>query len=125
MFVLLVEDHTDTRTLLGTLLSRCGCQVVPAKDLKHARALVREMNFDFLISDLNLPDGDGLEIVREAKRLQTALKAIAVTGRSSDEERDQGLKAGFDYYLTKPIDLHELRQILGVSAKPAKQADKK
>jgi CheY-like chemotaxis protein len=49
--------------------------------------------------------------VREAKGTQQ-IKAIAITGRTSDEERDQGLGAGFDYYLTKPIDLQKLRQAL-------------
>jgi DNA-binding response OmpR family regulator len=71
------------------------------------------MKFDFLISDLNLPDGDGIALVREAKKAQT-LGAIALTGRTSDEERAQGLSAGFDYYLTKPIDFHELRSALGI-----------
>jgi len=49
--------------------------------------------------------------VHEAKQAHK-LKAIAVTGRASDEERDQGLKAGVDYYLTKPIDYQELKKAL-------------
>ena len=114
MNVLLVEDHTDTRTVLGTLLNRCGCQTVTAKNLQEARARLQEMKFNFLISDLNLPDGDGLTLVTEAKRLQP-LKAIALTGRASESERKDGLEAGFDYYLTKPIDFHELRKALGVT----------
>ncbi len=115
MNVLLVEDHTDTRTVLGTLLNRCGCQTVTAKNLHEARSRLQEMKFNFLISDLNLPDGDGLTLVSEAKRLQP-IKAIALTGRASASERKDGLEAGFDYYLTKPIDFHELRKALGVTA---------
>ena len=111
MQVLLVEDHTDTRTVLGTLLNRCGCRTVTAKSLRDARSRLQEMRFDVLISDLNLPDGDGIDLVREAKQVQQ-LKAIAITGRISDEERDQGLHAGFDCYLTKPLDFHQLRQAL-------------
>jgi len=111
MIVLLVEDHADTRSVLGVLLNRCGCQTVTAKSLKEARARLKDMPFDILISDLNLPDGDGLHLVHEAKQAHT-LKAIAVTGRASDEERDQGLKAGVDYYLTKPIDYQELKKAL-------------
>jgi DNA-binding response OmpR family regulator len=72
---------------------------------------LKDMPFDILISDLNLPDGDGLDIVHEAKQAHK-LKAIAVAGRASDEERDQGLKAGVDYYLTKPIDYQELKKAL-------------
>ena len=113
MQALLVEDHTDTRSVLATLLNRCGCHTIPAKNLQEARSLLGEMKFDFLISDLNLPDGDGIALMQEAKKAQ-ALTAIALTGRASDEERAQGLEAGFDHYLTKPIDLHELRLALGL-----------
>ena len=111
MQVLLVEDHADTRTVLGTLLNRCGCRTVTAKSLRDARARLQEMRFDVLISDLNLPDGDGIDLMREAKQAQQ-IKAIAITGRTSDEEKSEGLDAGFDCYLTKPIDLKELRQAL-------------
>jgi len=111
MNVLLVEDHADTRSVLGILLNRCGCQTVTAKNMRDARSRLQAMRFDVLISDLNLPDGDGIDLVREAKGAQQ-LKAIAITGRTSDEDRDQGLGAGFDYYLTKPIDMQKLRQAL-------------
>jgi len=84
MTVLLVEDHTDTRSVLGMLLNRCGYQTVTAKSLKEARTRLQEMPFDIVISDLNLPDGDGLDLVREAKQTHK-LKTIAVTGRTSDE----------------------------------------
>lgn len=120
MQVLLVEDHTDTRTVLGTLLNRCGCRTVTAKNVRDARSRLEEMRFDVLISDLNLPDGDGIDLVKEAKRAQQ-LKAIAITGRCSDEERDEGLRAGFDCYLTKPIDFQQLREALknkGAKATP-------
>lgn len=109
--VLLVEDHTDTRTVLTTLLNRCGCQTVAAKTISEARTRLHEMQFDTLVTDLNLPDGDGVDLVREAKG-QQELKAIALTGRASDDDRETGLEAGFDYHLTKPIDFQELRKAL-------------
>jgi DNA-binding response OmpR family regulator len=109
--VLLVEDHTDTRAVVSALLNRCGCRTVTAKNLSEARTRLEEMRFEILICDLNLPDGDGLDFVREAKKLQP-LKAIAMTGRDSEQERMAGLKAGFDCYLTKPIDFRELQKAL-------------
>ncbi len=111
MLVLLVEDHTDTRGVFSLLLNRCGCRTVTAKNARDARSRLEEMRFDVLISDLNLPDGDGLDLVREAKQKQT-LKAIALTGRATPEERQAGLEAGFDFYFTKPIDFNQLRQAL-------------
>ena len=113
MRILVVEDHCDTRTLLATLLNRCGCQTVIAKNIKDARAHLAEMRFDALVSDLNLPDGDGLDLVAEAKRLQT-LKAIAVTARTAAEEQERGLQAGVDVYLTKPVDFYQLRSALEI-----------
>ena len=115
MQVLLIEDHTDTRTVFATLLNRCGCRTVTAKSIKEARGRLEAMPFDVVISDLNLPDGDGAEFIREAKELQQ-LKAIAVTGRVSDGERDAAIGAGFDYYLTKPVDFAELRTALATEA---------
>src|ERR1700736_40991 len=106
--VLVIEDHSDTRNVLELLLKRCGCQVVTAKNAKDARARLGEMDFDVLVSDLNLPDGDGIDLIREAKQ-RCNLKAIAVTGRTGAEERERGLRAGFDVYLTKPIDFQALR----------------
>jgi DNA-binding response OmpR family regulator len=111
MQVLLVEDHTDTRTVIGMLLNRCGCNTITAKNAAEARTRLADMHFDVLISDLNLPDGDGIDLVREAKE-KHPIKAIALTGRASAEERGAGLNAGFDYYLTKPVDFHELREAL-------------
>ena len=117
MTVLLVEDHADTRTVLGLLLNRCGCRTVTAKNIRDASSRLKEMNFDVLISDLNLPDGDGVDLVRHAKRMQP-LTAIAVTGRTADEERARGVAAGFDHYLTKPIDFLQLRSALERVAPP-------
>jgi DNA-binding response OmpR family regulator len=71
------------------------------------------MKFDALGSDRNLPDGDGLDLVTEAKRLQT-LKAIAVTARTEASEQERGLQAGVDVYLTKPVDFYQLRSALEI-----------
>jgi DNA-binding response OmpR family regulator len=86
---------------------------VTAKNAREALARLDEMPFDVLISDLNLPDCDGIDLVSNAKKKQ-ALRTIALTGRTRPEDRDAGLRAGFDYYLTKPVDYHELRQALGI-----------
>ena len=113
MRVLVVEDHGDTRAVLATLLNRCGCRTVIAKNMKDARRHLAAMSFDALISDLNLPDGDGLDLVAEAKRVYS-LKAIAVTARIEVTEQERGLRAGCDFYLTKPVDFCQLRSALGI-----------
>ena len=71
------------------------------------------LRFDALISDLNPPDGGGLDLVAEAKRVY-ALKAIAVTARTEVTEQERGRRAGCDFYLTKPVDFRQLRSALGI-----------
>jgi two-component system, NtrC family, response regulator PilR len=81
--------------------------------MKDARSHLAAMSFDALISDLNPPDGGGLDLVAEAKRVY-ALKAIAVTARTEVTEQERGRRAGCDFYLTKPVDFRQLRSALGI-----------
>lgn len=119
MNILIVEDHQDTRRVLSTLLGRADHEVITANGVSDALQLLENMRVNVLLSDLGLPDGDGLDLVRKAKRLQPKLKAIALTARESTKDYELGQKAGFDHYLTKPFDFHELRTLLGVLRKSA------
>ncbi len=112
MIILLVEDHADTRMVLTSLLGRSGYRIISAKRVEEASKLLAAMRFDILLSDLGLPDGDGLDVVREAKALQPHIRAVALTARGSEKDEELGRAAGFDSYLTKPFDLHELRLAL-------------
>ena len=112
MIILLLEDHTDTRMVLTSLLGRSGYRIISAKRVREALQLLADMRFDVLLSDLGLPDGDGLDVVREAKALQPHIRAVALTARGSQKDEEVGRAAGFDHYLTKPFDLHELRLAL-------------
>jgi CheY-like chemotaxis protein len=110
--VLLVEDHADSRITLSALLTRCGHEVVTAENLADALLLLGHIRFDALVSDIGLPDGTGFELVAEAKRRQPWKKTVAVTARAMPIDREMGLRAGFDEYLTKPFDFHQLRSLL-------------
>jgi DNA-binding response OmpR family regulator len=110
--ILLVEDHGDTRTTLVSLLSRCGHTVIAAETQAEALKLLNGERVDVLLCDLGLPDGDGLEVVVGAKSLNPDIKAVALTGRDSDDDYATGFYAGFDHYLTKPFDFGELRSLI-------------
>lgn len=110
--ILYVEDHEDTRNILSRLLRRLGYKVDSVASYEAALQALDRSQFQVLLSDLGLPDGDGCDLVREAKRKQD-LTAIALTARASDEEVERGWAAGFDHYLTKPFDMNELRSVLG------------
>jgi DNA-binding response OmpR family regulator len=111
MRVLLVEDHTETRTVLARLLTHSGYEVHVAADFTNALLVLDQFQFDVLLSDIGLPDRTGFQLVAEAKKRQP-LKAVAITAWSSDRDRLIGLEAGFDHYFTKPFDFGGLRQAL-------------
>jgi DNA-binding response OmpR family regulator len=112
--ILLVEDHTDTRQVLSSLLGRSGHEMITAKGVTDALQLLAHTPVHVLLSDLGLADGDGLDLVAKAKALQPKIQAIALTARGSEKDYEIGKKAGFDHYLTKPFDFHELRTLLEV-----------
>lgn len=99
--------------MLSTLLKHCGYETISATSVAEALDRLGDAPVDVLLSDLGLPDGDGLNLVARAKAVQPELIAIALTGRGSDNDLELGEKAGFDHYLTKPFDFHQLRTILG------------
>ena len=119
MNILLVEDHQDTRRVLSNLLGRADHEVISASGTTEALKLLANMRVNVLLSDLGLQDGDGLDLVAKAKTLQPKIKAIALTARSSAQDQERGRKAGFDHYLTKPFDFHELRMLLAALRKSA------
>jgi CheY-like chemotaxis protein len=114
VIILLVEDHTDTRMVLTSLLGRSGYRIMTTNKVQEAFELLGQIRFDILLSDLGLPDGDGLDVVRRAKELQPHIRAVALTARGTDKDFELGRAAGFDYYLTKPFDLQQLRRALQI-----------
>jgi CheY-like chemotaxis protein len=115
--ILLVEDHTDTRRVLSSLLGRSGHEILAANGVIDALQILSTTRVNVLLSDLGLADGDGLDLVVKAKTLQPKIKAIALTARGSSHDFERGKKAGFDHYLTKPFDFHELRTLLSMVRK--------
>ena len=112
MHILLVEDHADTRVVLSKLLIHCGYDVAAAENVHDALQLLDHLRFDVLLSDIGLPDGDGLELVGEARKRQPLRQTVALTALSTAADRKRGREAGFDHYLTKPVDFNRLRSVL-------------
>jgi len=119
MNILIVEDHQDTRRVLSALLGRADHEVITASGVTEAVKLLENVRVNVLLSDLGLPDGDGLELVTKAKAIQPNIRAIALTARDSKKDQQLGQQAGFDHYLSKPFDFHELRTLLGMVRKAA------
>jgi signal transduction histidine kinase/ActR/RegA family two-component response regulator len=107
--ILLVEDDADTRSVLSSLLERGGFLVGVAADVGSALERARSEEFDLLICDLKLPDGSGLELLRELRARRTKpIPAIAVTGYGMDDDIKRSQAEGFADHLTKPLDMRKL-----------------
>ena len=122
--VLVVEDHADMRTGLTVLFKLLGCHARFAADLAAARKAAGEERFDVLLSDINLPDGDGWDLLRELQELgRRPQVAIAMSGFGSDKDIATSHAAGFDVHLIKPFAPTELTGILQRAA-DARAAEK-
>jgi CheY-like chemotaxis protein len=103
--VLLVEDDDTTRTLLATMLSSFGAEVTDAASVAHAREKVAACDPQILITDIEMPDSDGVALLRQLREGgRAALPAIAVTGYAGDHNRERLLAAGFNGFVAKPLD---------------------
>ncbi len=116
MRILLVEDHADTAKLMMRLLKGQGHEVQTASNLESALTLVKAHHFDLLVSDLGLPDGTGLDLMRQAKTLHAHLRGIALSGYGTDEDIRRSRSAGFDQHLTKPVNFSRLLEVIAVTA---------
>src|ERR1700675_1979021 len=110
--VLLVEDNLDLIMGLQDLLHHDGYAVTVAGTVAGALELVRAHRFSAIILDLGLPDGDGIEVLKETQRLDPSLPVIVVTAHISQDRTVGSLTEGAFAYLTKPYDREELRHTL-------------
>jgi two-component system, chemotaxis family, CheB/CheR fusion protein len=110
--ILLVEDNADTAEAMASLLALSGHQVTTARSVSQALSAVeRRDGFDLVISDLGLPDGSGIDLMRELST-RHGLRGIALSGYGMEEDVRQSLEAGFTRHLTKPVSLPQLQAAL-------------
>jgi two-component system response regulator PilR (NtrC family) len=109
--VLVVDDEADLRELLSLTLVRLGLDVDTAESVGSARALLGSRSYSLCLTDMRLPDGTGLDLVRDSA--QGGGPPIAViTAFGSAENAVAALKAGAFDYLTKPVDVDQLRMLV-------------
>ena len=105
--VLVVEDDREIRALMQSSLTVEGFEVQTAVSISEASALLRHSTPDVVVLDLGLPDGDGVDLVRDVRQ-RLALPIIVVSARHQEEQKIKLLDAGADDYLTKPFSVAEL-----------------
>jgi len=109
--ILLVEDHADTAHAMSRLLRRLGHTVQTSGTVAEAAELARNAPYDLLLSDIGLPDGTGIDLIRQV-RAHRDLTAIALTGYGMEDDIARCLEAGFCAHLTKPIDFQHLERMV-------------
>lgn len=105
--LLLVEDHEASRAAVSTLLSRNGYVVIGAGSGEDALSLASSYPFDLVISDIGLPGIDGCGLMKQLRE-RYGLHGIAVTAYKADADIERGREAGFEAYLTKPLNSAQL-----------------
>jgi CheY-like chemotaxis protein len=114
--ILVVDDHHDTLRSMSLLLTRLGYQVLAAENMTDALRIATEEEFDILLSDIGLPDGSGLELIKRIRETRS-VPALALSGFGMDDDLQRSLDAGFADHLTKPVSLDRLQSaIAGLEA---------
>jgi DNA-binding response OmpR family regulator len=108
--LLLVDDDSRLASMVGDYLGRAGFEVETAGSLASGRDLLAANNYDALVLDLMLPDGDGLDLCREVRSASKTrqLPLLMLTARGEPMDRIVGLELGADDYLPKPFEPREL-----------------
>jgi len=109
---LVVDDEADLVASYERLLRRQGYRVVATGTLREGLAMVTRGPLALVITDLRLPDGDGLEIVRTARRPPAPVPVLVVTGFGSKESRAGALAAGASAYLSKPFTVSTFAELV-------------
>ena len=109
--ILLVEDHLDTAKVMQRLLRDFDYDVEVAGSIQTALQVAGLGKFDIVISDLGLPDGSGLDLMRQLRDIYP-IKGIALSGYAMAEDVQKSHDAGFSQHLTKPVDLNRLRDAI-------------
>jgi len=109
---LIVDDEPDICELIGITLTRMHVESRAAQDLRSAKALLSRHRFDLCLTDMRLPDGDGIDLVKFINREHQQIPVAVITAHGNMESAVEALKAGAFDFVSKPVDLQTLRQLV-------------
>ena len=115
--VLIVDDEPDLLELVSLTLSRMNLQARTATDVGTARRLLKAEKFDLCLTDMRLPDGDGLDLVAWIQQNRADLPVAVITAHGNVESAVRALKLGAFDFVSKPLDLGVLRKLVGSAIK--------
>ncbi|MBS0398907.1 MAG: sigma-54-dependent Fis family transcriptional regulator, partial [Proteobacteria bacterium] len=117
--VLIVDDEPDLCELLSITLKRMNVDSASAGSLTMARQLLKSQSFDLCLTDMRLPDGDGLDLVQWISQNKPDLPVAVITAHGNVETAVRALKLGAFDFISKPLDLNHLRKLVATALKLA------
>ncbi len=114
--VLIIEDEWSVRELLKEFFSLNGYEAISAKDVYDAIEIVKNSSCSLVITDMHMPLMNGIELVKRIREINSSLPII---GMSIENNKDQFLSAGANYFLLKPFSLNRLKFILYTLSTPS------
>ena len=106
--ILLLEDDLNLNETVSDYFDENGFDVVSAYDGDEALSLIYENNFDLLLLDVNVPNKNGFEVLKEVRAQKKTVPAIFITSLNSMDSLEEGFESGCDDYIRKPFELKEL-----------------
>ena len=110
--VLVIDDEPDIRELLAITLTRMGLEVTTASNLAQAYAHLDSDEFELCLTDMRLPDGDGIDLVRQMAKSYSATPVIVITAHGSTELAVEAMKSGAFDFVNKPINIKSFRALV-------------
>ena len=112
VYTLIVDDEADIRELIEMTLSRMQIKSLCAADLSEARALLKLHTFNLCLTDMKLPDGDGLELLDYMQQVNITIPVVVITAYGNMDIAIRAMKKGAFDFVSKPVDLSLLRQLV-------------
>ena len=120
---LIVDDETDIRELLVMTLERMDIDTYSASCVEDAKVLLKQRPYSLCLTDMQMPDGTGLDLVNYINEFHTGLPVAVITAHASADNAVSALKAGAFDYLSKPLSLKQLRPVIEFALKLSPQAN--
>ena len=121
--VLIIDDEPDICELIEITLMRMGFQTQSAYTIADAYLLLKKETFDLCLTDMRLPDGNGIELVQHVQTNYPTLPIAVITAHGNMESAVKALKAGAFDFVSKPVDIHVLRNLVSSATKSANITD--
>ncbi len=126
LHVVVVDDQADHRFLVACILESYGATVKPCESADEALSAIRESPPDVIVSDIRMPEHDGYWLIQTVRHLEpdqgSRTPAIALTARTSPEERQRALDCGFQIHMGKPFEADQVVEAVAMLARSGENA---